>query len=169
MKGHATLMSSASDDWATPPDFYAVVARQFPFILDAAASEANAKCPRFYTEADNGLAHPWASWTWCNPPYSLVGEFCDKAIAEATFHQVSSVLLVPARTDTRWFHRIAARADEIRLLKGRLKFGDGRNSAPFPSALIITRGRPAVGNGLPFIRLWDWREDAREDAREATA
>lgn len=161
MNGHATLMSSASDEWATPQDFYDVVARRFPFVLDAAASEVNAKCPRYYTESDNGLIQPWASWTWCNPPYSLVGSFVDKAIAEAHFRQVSSVLLVPARTDTRWFHRLAGRADEIRLLKGRLKFGDGRNSAPFPSALVIVRGDALLESRLhPFIWLWDWREVA---------
>lgn len=138
VKGHTVLMSRASDEWATPQDFFDAVNAKFgPFTLDAAATSENAKAARFFTKEDDALAVSWDTdgRIWLNPPYSRIREFCAKARDEAVHGNVI-VLLVPARTDTRWWHDVTVHAD-VRLLRGRLKFGSGTGSAPFPSALVI--------------------------------
>lgn len=129
--------SSASDDWATPPDFFSTVAAEFgPFTLDACASKANAKCRRYFTAAQDGLSRRWAGRVWMNPPYGrVIGQWMRKAY-ESSVAGALVVCLVPARTDTAWWHDFSMKG-EIRFIRGRLKFGAHRNSAPFPSALVI--------------------------------
>lgn len=131
--------SSNSDDWATPPEVFAALDREFGFTLDACASAANAKCQRFFNVESNGLAQSWApATTWLNPPYGRdIGIWMKKAADEAA-NGATVVCLVPARTDTRWWHeQVMARACEVRLVCGRLKFGFGRAPAPFPSAVVV--------------------------------
>lgn len=133
--------SSGQDCWATPPEFFERLARRFDFKLDACAQDWSAKCPEWYSEQDDGLALPWQSWTWCNPPYSKVSDWLQKAHREATLGN-SSVILMFARTDTRAFHQWALKASEIVFLKGRLKFIDPSThkpglTAPSPSMLVI--------------------------------
>ena len=151
----AALFSSASDEWSTPPDFFAAVERAFgPFDLDPCALPESAKAPHFYTAADDGLRYTWFGRVWMNPPYSKIGDWMAHAHATAAQGFGSVACLVPARTDTRWFWRHAL-AGEVLLLPGRLKFGGGKHSAPFPSCLVILRA------GLPWwsagVRAWDWR------------
>lgn len=145
MKGKEVVHSSKSDEWGTPPLLFEYLHGLFNFQLDAAATKENAKCERYLTEADNGLFQSWRlpednrASIWCNPPYSLVKEFTAKA-AEETYKRTieSIVFLVPARTDTVWFHNCLLNCSSVYLIKGRLKFvGAGNNSAPFPSCLII--------------------------------
>lgn len=103
-------MSSASAEWSTPADFFAAVSRRFgPFDLDVAATAENAKAPRFFTRAENGLAQPWApARCWMNPPYGReIRRWLEKARAEALDGEVTAVCLVPARTDPAWFHEVA--------------------------------------------------------------
>lgn len=166
---NAGLYSSASDEWATPADLFAVLAARFSFVVDVCATAENAKAPRFWTMADNGLDQVWPPalpdplapldpWGCCfmNPPYSAIGQWMGKAAAAAMAGSLV-VCLVPARTDTRWWWSYAVPA-EIRFLPGRLKFGDGKNSAPFPSAVIVMRpGLPAWA-ARPWF--WDWRKAA---------
>jgi phage N-6-adenine-methyltransferase len=133
--------SSGQDCWATPPQFFERLAGRFDFKLDACAQEWSAKCAEWYSEQDDGLALPWQSWTWCNPPYSRVADWLQKAHREATLGN-SSVILMFARTDTRAFHQWALNASEIVFLKGRLKFIDPAThqpgmTAPSPSMLVI--------------------------------
>lgn len=149
------LYSRASDEWATPDDLYADLDAEFCFTMDVAATDDNAKCATFYTRQEDALTHSWRLTPshragrpvmWLNPPYSQVRRFMHKARQEAA-GGCTVVCLVPSRTDTRWWHEsvwdIATHRPrcgvEVRFLRGRLKFGDGRGSAPFPSAVIILR------------------------------
>lgn len=129
--------SSASDDWATPPDFFATVAAEFgPFTLDSCATRENAKCRRYFTSAQHGLSRRWAGRVWMNPPYGrTIGQWMRKAY-ESSLSGALAVCLVPARTDTAWWHDFATKG-KVRFIRGRLKFGSHKNSAPFPSALVI--------------------------------
>ena len=170
MSINAGLMSSASDEWSTPADLYAVLDREFRFDLDVCATAENTKCAAFYTLADSGLLRSWAGRRcFMNPPYSQISAWMSKAHGEALAGALA-VCVVPARTDTRWFWSSAQPA-QVRLLPGRLKFGDGKNSAPFPSAVVVMYpGLPALFRGVHF---WDWREYGRvtsgADQRYATA
>lgn len=125
------VFSSASDEWATPADTYAALHDEFGFVDDP--------CP--LGGSDNGLLREWRSPCFVNPPYSEIGPWMEKAMLESTAGK-TVVLLVPSRTDTKWFHAFAMNAAEIRFIKGRLKFGGAKNPAPFPSCVVIFRGAP---------------------------
>jgi len=131
---------SSTDNWATPPDLFAELDREFTFTLDVCSSEDNAKCERFYTRADDGLRQPWSGVCWMNPPYGrTIGQWVKRA-REAASDGTTVVCLLPARTDTAWWHdHVAEHATEVRFLRGRLKFGGSTNSAPFPSAIVVFR------------------------------
>ncbi len=137
------LYSSANPVWATPPKLFAALDREFRFELDAAASAENTKCPRFYSRYDDGLSQPWApSRTWCNPPYGrAVGAWVAKAHVESDLGALV-VMLLPARTDTRWFHEHVIRRAEVRFLPGRVRFVGAKAGAPFPSIVVVFRPRP---------------------------
>lgn len=157
----ALMFSKASDEWSTPQDFYDALDREFCFGVDAAATFENRKCVFFYSQQPenyNGAnlgdalrsdwracsVPPWAHW--CNPPYSLCREFVAKA-AQERLRGVLTVMLIPSRTDTRYFHEHLWDAEkhttrpgiELRFVKGRLKFGGQKNCAPFPSMVVIFR------------------------------
>lgn len=145
--------SSATDDWATPPHVFAALDAEFGFDLDVCASAQNAKCTRFYTAADDGLAQAWTGTCWMNPPYGRgIGAWMKKA-ADAADKGATVVCLVPARTCTIWWHeQVMARAKEVRLVRGRLRFGAGDAPAPFPSAVVVygpARRRLAVTTWTP--------------------
>ena len=142
MKGQNVLFSSKSDEWETPREFFTTLDEEFHFNLDACATNQNRKCSRFFTSEDDGLNRPWSGNVWCNPPYSNIAEWVKKASCEANMGGCDVVvLLIPARTDTRWFHEYLYNKPnvELRFIRGRLKFGDSKNSAPFPSMLAILK------------------------------
>ncbi len=157
------LYSSATPEWPTPPDVFARLDREFRFVLDPCATPDNAKCARYFTREDDGLAQDWAPGpVFMNPPYGrVIADWVAKAHEEAK-RGVVVVGLLPARTDTRWWHEHVTQASEVRFLRGRLKFGTATNSAPFPSAVVIWAGVTAIRHceecGTP-IRLT--RRDAR--------
>lgn len=130
--------SSASDDWATPQDFFDKLHEEFNFTLDPCADAENAKCSKFYTKEQDGLTPSWeGERVFCNPPYGrVIGNWVRKC---AEGGATVTVALLPARTDTRWFHDYIYNKAEVRFLKGRLKFGGHKNSAPFPSMVVIWR------------------------------
>lgn len=135
------LFASERMDWATPQAFFDIVHAEFGFTLDAAAEPHNAKCSDFLTAAEDALTCSWRGVVWCNPPYGRsIGHWVRKGYSEAQAGAVV-VMLIPARTDTAYWHDYAMRAAEIRLVRGRLVFGSGeaRANAPFPSALIVFR------------------------------
>ena len=123
---------------ATPQEFFDKLNAEFGFTLDVCATNENAKCESYYTKQDDGLAQPWRGNVWMNPPYGReIGRWMEKA-NEAAKEGATVVCLVPARTDTKWWHECAIQ-HEVRFIRGRLKFGDAKNSAPFPSAVIVMR------------------------------
>lgn len=136
------MFSSASDEYATPQSFYDKLSLEFNFQLDPASSTDNHKCSNFYTMEDDGLSKSWkvvGGSVFCNPPYSKVAKWIEKGYNESVNNYTTVVMLVPARTDTKWFHEYCMKASEIRFVKGRLKFGNEKNSAPFPSMVVVFR------------------------------
>lgn len=135
--------SSATDNWATPPAFFALWAARFAFSLDVCADAANAKAPLFFDKATDGLAQSWAPHTcWMNPPYGrVIGAWVRKAYEESR-KGATVVCLLPARTDTRWWHDFVLPYGETTFVRGRLKFGGATNSAPFPSAVVVFHPTP---------------------------
>lgn len=130
--------SSKSNEWSTPQDFFNELNKEFHFTLDPCATKENAKCKKYYTEKQNGLTKSWDSETvFCNPPYGRSLKDWVKKSAEAKGGTV--VLLIPARTDTSYFHQYIykKRGVEVRFIKGRLKFGESKMSAPFPSMVVV--------------------------------
>ena len=128
--------SSKTDEWETPQAFFDELNKEFNFTTDVCATTENAKCFFYYDKEKDGLSQNWDDLRcWMNPPYGReIGKWVKKA-SEARGGVV--VCLLPARTDTKWFHDYIYNKAEIRLLKGRLKFGNSKNSAPFPSMLVI--------------------------------
>ena len=133
-----TMFSSASDDWATPQDFFDELDQEFDFTLDPCASEINNKSAKFYTKEQDGLLQNWGGErVFCNPPY---GRGIEKWVEKCSKCELA-VMLIPARTDTKWFHEYIYGKAEVRFIKGRLKFGDQKNSAPFPSMVVVFRSK----------------------------
>lgn len=134
------MFSSATDLWATPQSFFDQLNAEFHFNLDPCATPENAKCTKFFTKEIDGLRQNWGGYNvFCNPPYGReLSLWVQKAYEESKKPNTTVVMLIPARTDTRYFHDyIYHKAKEIRFLKGRLKFGDSKNSAPFPSMVVV--------------------------------
>ena len=134
------MFSSQTDNWATPQWLFDELDKEFYFTLDPCASKENAKCAKYFTKEDNGLNQNWGGVIFCNPPYGReIGKWVAKCAEEAKKPDTICVMLIPARTDTKWFHEYIYHKAEIRFLKGRLKFGDSTNSAPFPSMIVVFR------------------------------
>ena len=128
--------SSATDMWATPQDFFNKYNAIYNFEIDVCAITDNAKCKKYFSPEDNGLMQEWRGVCWMNPPYGRgIGEWMRKAY-ESSKQGAIVVCLVPARTDTAWWHDYAMKGN-IEFIRGRLKFGGSKNSAPFPSAVVV--------------------------------
>ena len=146
------LFSAATDEWPTPQHVVDEWARRVgPFGLDPCCTAESAKAPRFYTLPDDGLSKDWLAdagggAVWLNPPYSDVDTWMLKAMAESA-RGCTVVALLPSRTDTRWFHRLLREQQRVEFwfLRGRLRFGDATNSAPFPSLVVVLRPPPLAG------------------------
>ena len=138
---HQSLFSSRSEEWPTPNDVFDMLNKEFRFSLDPCASRHNTKCRTFFTKRDDGLAQDWGSHrVFCNPPYGKTMQDWARKCFQASQRGATVVLLAHARTDTRWFHHwVYGKASEIRFVKGRLRFGDGKQSAPFPSLVAVYR------------------------------
>lgn len=133
------MFSSKTDHWSTPQEFFDKLDSEFKFTLDPCADEFNHKCEKYYTQKEGGLSKDWGMETvWCNPPYGReIGKWVEFAFYNNRFWGNTIVMLLPARTDTKWFHEYIYGKAEIRFVKGRLKFGDSKKSAPFPSMVVI--------------------------------
>ena len=140
-KGSPALKSDRTD-WETPRELFDRLNAFWHFDLDAAASDTNHLCVDYYTKETDGLAHSWAGRrVWCNPPYGKqIADWTRKAYEETRDGQTLVIMLIPARTDTRWYHDyIQDHAAEVKFIRGRLKYtlgGVAQNSAPFPSMLV---------------------------------
>ena len=134
------MFSHKSDEWATPQDLYEQLDTEFHFDLDPCSTD-NKKCENHYTKQDDGLSKNWGGRNvFVNPPYSEIAKWTEKCYREGCKDNTVVVLLIPARTDTRYFHNFILNRAEVRFIKGRLKFGDSNNSAPFPSMIVVFRG-----------------------------
>lgn len=132
------LFSSNTNEWATPQEFFNELDAEFHFTLDPCATAENAKCEHFYTIQDDGLTKKWGGRVFCNPPYGReIGKWVRKCYEESRHCDVV-VMLIPARTDTSYFHDyIYHKAKEIRFIRGRLHFNESKSCAPFPSMVVV--------------------------------
>lgn len=134
--------SSKSNEWATPQNLFDELNDEFNFTLDPCATDENAKCSKYFTIEDDGLSKDWSNdVVFMNPPYGREIKKWIKKAYEESLNGATVVCLIPARTDTTYWHDfIFGKANDIRFLKGRLKFGNSKNSAPFPSAIVVYQG-----------------------------
>jgi site-specific DNA-methyltransferase (adenine-specific) len=133
------LFSSENNVWETPQAFFDKLNEEFQFTLDACALPQNAKCGIFFTPQDDGLIQDWQGYVvFCNPPYGReIAKWVEKCYIESRKENTKVVMLLPARTDTAYFHHYIYKKSEICFVKGRLKFGKATNSAPFPSMVVV--------------------------------
>ena len=131
--------SSEKHTWETPQDFFDKLNILFNFTLDSCAEDSTTKCNIYYTKEDDALQQDWVGSVWCNPPYGREQvKFVSKALTESIKHKSTVVVLIPARPDTKlWQDIIFPNASQICFVKGRLKFGNAKDSAPFPCALVV--------------------------------
>lgn len=136
--------TSDSQEWATPQKVFDELDAEFHFTLDPCCTHENAKCEKHYTKEDDRLSRSWARETvFCNPPYKDLKRWAKKCYEEF-LSGATVVMLVPARTDTMWFHDFIYHKAELRFIKGRLKYNDGKQNAPFPSMIVIFRASQGV-------------------------
>lgn len=146
MKQSDAIFSSKNDEWETPQAIFDELDKEFHFTLDPCSTHKNHKCPQYFTKEEDGLSQKWGGVVFCNPPYSQVSKWVAKCHEESKTDGITIVLLIPARTDTRYFHDYIYQRTEIRFIKGRLHYeidGEGKNSSPFPSMVVIFRGAKA--------------------------
>jgi len=138
------LFSSNTSLWSTPQDFFDELNKEFNFTLDVCATPENAKCHKYFTKEQDGLSQDWGEEIcYMNPPY---GKEIGKWVKKAAESNSLVVGLLPARTDTKYFHAYIYGKAEIRFIKGRLKFGGSKNSAPFPSMVVIWKTSPLTSS-----------------------
>lgn len=144
MSKMAVHYSNKTVMWETPQDFFDQYNAEFGFTLDVCATAENTKCAMFFSPQEDGLKQLWIGVCWMNPPYGrTIGAWMRKAY-ESSLSGATVVCLVPARTDTKWWHDFAMKG-EIRFIKGRLKFSGNKRNAPFPNAVVIFK--PTQGEG----------------------
>lgn len=163
LRWHVATLMPGSAEWATPPAIYAALDQEFKFTLDAAAADFNAQHVRYVTKDTDALGVSWAGErVFCNPPYGKgMAAWVRKALLEATEHDALVVMLLPARTDTSWFHEVVLPHAEIRFIRGRLSYtlssARRRGQAPFASMVAVFRpGARFTGTGkrqllFPFL------------------
>ena len=135
------IFSSKTDLWSTPQWLFDELNAEFHFDLDPCADDQNHQCAEYFTKEQDGLAQNWKGHTvFCNPPYGrIIGKWVEKCYRESLQDNTTLVMLVPARTDTKWFHEFVYDKAEIRFLRGRLRFGNATENAPFPSMIAVYR------------------------------
>ena len=137
------MFSNKSNEWATPQSLFDELNAEFHFTLDPCADDINHKCDKYYTVNDDGLVQDWSGErVFCNPPYGRqVGNWVKKCFSEVYGGKCKcAVMLLFAKTDTKWFHNYIYNKAEIRFIRGRIRFGNQENDAPFPSMVVIFRG-----------------------------
>lgn len=141
MSINSGMMTSNTCEWATPQALFDELNREFAFTLDPCSTHLNKKCEKHYTKEDDGLSKSWTGETvFCNPPYGKeLRQWVEKCHSES-MKGTTVVMLIPARTDTSYFHEYIYGKHEIRFIRGRLYFNDGYGRAPFPSMIVVMRG-----------------------------
>ena len=129
--------SSKTDLWYTPQDFFKKYDDVYKFETDVCATDDNAKCAKYYTEEMDGLSQEWRGVCWMNPPYGrIIGKWLKKAVTESQ-QGIRVVSLLPARTDTTWWHEYVLPHGYVHFLRGRVRFEGAKYAAPFPSAIVV--------------------------------
>lgn len=154
MASFAGKFDSNKQDWTTPPTLFARLDAEFHFTIDLAASADNAKCATFYCATDNALTKDWRGVGWCNPPYGAkkdekLSDWVRHGWEQSRKHGSTVVMFIPARTNTRWFHRYCMQAKELRFIEGRPRFGDAPHGLPQPLVLVVFG--PRTGEHHPLI------------------
>ena len=136
------MFSSNSVEWSTPQWLFDELDNEFHFTLDPCSTHENHKCDKYFTKAENGLLQDWQGETvYCNPPYGKqISQWVEKCYREGIKDNTTVVMLIPARTDTAYFHDFILNRSEIRFVPGRLYFNDGKGRSPFASIVVIFRG-----------------------------
>lgn len=136
------LFTSLTNEWATPIKFFQELDNEFHFTLDPCATPENAKCDKFFTEKENGLLQDWSNEVvFCNPPYGReINKWVEKCYNENK-KGATVVMLIPARTDTKYFHQYIYNQHEVRFIQGRLHFNESKQSAPFPSMVVVMKDK----------------------------
>lgn len=141
----AYIDKAKTDEWETPRYLFDQLNDEFRFTLDVCATKENAKCSKYFTREENGLSQDWGCETvWCNPPY---GRSIKYWVWKCLLHSIGggvAVMLIPARTDTKWFHEYIycnKKLAEVRFVRGRIKFGGSKHNAPFASMIVVFRGK----------------------------
>lgn len=137
------LFSSNKNDWTTPLTFFKELDKKYHFVLDPCSDDNNHLCDNYFTIEDNGLVQDWryGGWVFCNPPFNELDLWCKKCADELIHNDVRTCLLMPARTDTKYFHNYVLPYCDIVFIKGRLYFGNCGNPSPFPSILCFYGGK----------------------------
>jgi len=131
--------SSETDNWSTPDIVYSNLNKEFNFNTDVCAVASNAKCDHFYSPEEDGLKQEWTGVCFMNSPYGRkIGKWVRKAYL-SSLSGATVVCLLPSRTDTKWWHDYVMKSDDIRFIKRRLKFGNAKHNAPFPSVVVVFR------------------------------
>lgn len=152
-------------EYPTPQPIFDVLNAEFGFQLDVCATAENAKCERFFTVQENGLAQKWSGMCWMNPPYGTeMPRWIRKAYESAVEGDATVVCLVPARTDTAWFHNFCA-AGEIRFLRGRITFVGSEHPAPFPSMVVVFHAYLDPGGTM---KAWECKSKSDQLRLETT-
>lgn len=134
------MFSSETDLWSTPQEFFNEWNEKYKFTLDVCSDGINNKCKDYFTKEHDGLVQEWKGSCWMNPPYGREIIKWMKKAYESSLEGATVVCLVPARTDTKWWHEYAMKG-EVTFIRGRLKFGESKNPAPFPSAVVVFKGK----------------------------
>ena len=137
MSFNKVMFSSATDHWSTPKEVYDALDKEFHFDFDPCPLYAKV---RAFSEFKNN----WGKVNFVNPPYSHIKIWTEECYDQWKLLGKTVVMLIPSRTDTRWWHDYVMKATEIRFIKGRLKFGGSKNSAPFPSCIVIFKAAGVI-------------------------
>ncbi len=152
----ANKFESAKQDWTTPQKMWDCLHVEFNFTIDLAADASNTKCADFYSADCTALEATWHGSGWLNPPYGAkagkLSDWVKKAYYETRKEHCCVVMLIPARTNTRWFHDYCMKAAELRFLKGRPKFGDAKHGLPQPLVLVVFK---ANSNNVPIVTSFE--------------
>jgi len=134
-----TKFESKKQDWETPDEIFVPLNEEFGFTLDVCATSENAKCDLFFSEEDDGLTRDWHGICWMNPPFGVQGKWVKKAYGES-LKGTTVVCLLPARTNTNWFHDYCLK-EEVRFVRGRPRFKGAKYGLPQPLMVVIFRGK----------------------------
>lgn len=146
------MFSTGQIEWETPAALFDKLDSEFGFTLDVCATQGNAKCARYYSTEQDGLRQAWSGVCWMNPPYGRVISRWVKKAYESALSGATVVCLLPARTDTKWWHEYCMKG-EIRFIERRVKFVGGKSSAPFPSVVVIFQ---PLGEHANIGRCFTW-------------